>query len=303
MGGALALTIRLEDGTQYRMNQWTNSMPGILHASDFLDGTPQGIDGAVSHWLEMKADWEAHRGDKAYEHPMTPAYGPYPYGLKPSEYGLVVVDFVSKTILSLQGYSNLERAMLVRQVYGVHANESSPHKVEELAELVDAGRIKEYRLCINRQDALEPFRALGCRIEDTRSRNAWYVIAPGDIDLVRLTQACDQARSILPENPHREEIAKLTKALSEGSCDPKEAEQARTLLDIMESSHVAAHNPFLSGHAIIDFHPFSFEEFPETSQGYAALLGRILELGFELDAKERASWNKHLPRVRKKKSK
>ena len=107
MGGNLAWTLRLEDGTEYRMDRWTNPMPELIVTPAFLEGEPAALEEALSDWMAMKTDWDGNGATGDFAFPMTSAYAPYPFGLKPSEYGIVVTDFVSQTILSLQGYTDL----------------------------------------------------------------------------------------------------------------------------------------------------------------------------------------------------
>lgn len=109
MGGNVAWTLRLADGTEHRMNRWTNIFPETTMDDAFLAGEQAAIDEALKSWLEMKADWEANRDTGKFQHRMTEVYAPYPFGLKPFEYGFIVTDFVTKTIVSCQHYTNPTR--------------------------------------------------------------------------------------------------------------------------------------------------------------------------------------------------
>ncbi|MCE6957741.1 hypothetical protein LAZ40_01530 [Cereibacter sphaeroides] len=114
MGGAIAWTIRHADGSEERMQQRTNSLKRLAMNNAFLAGEPAAVQEATAHWHAWKADWEANRGTGEFTHANTPDYAPYPFGLRPSEYGLVVTDFRTKTILSCQDYTRLDRDHLSR---------------------------------------------------------------------------------------------------------------------------------------------------------------------------------------------
>lgn len=112
MGGNVAWTLRLADGTEHRMDRWTNIFPEITMNDAFLAGEQAAIDEALESWLGMKADWEANRETGKFRHNMTEVYAPYPFGLRPSEYGFIVTDFVTKTIISCQHYTNMTRLFI-----------------------------------------------------------------------------------------------------------------------------------------------------------------------------------------------
>ena len=116
MGGTVAITLRLEDGTEYRMNRWTNSFPTFVNALGFIEKDPEHIKNYMQSWFDMKDDWERNKDGKPrsdgfggteppYEHNMTDMYAPYPAGLQPVSYGLLVLDMQKNVILTNQGYS------------------------------------------------------------------------------------------------------------------------------------------------------------------------------------------------------
>lgn len=114
MGGTLAWTLRLPDGTEHRMQRWTNIFPEITCDAAFLAGDPVALDAALSEWRRMHADWDRHGPDGPFALPMTPVYAPYPFGLRPAEYGIIVTDFASRTIVSCQGYTALAQMRVER---------------------------------------------------------------------------------------------------------------------------------------------------------------------------------------------
>lgn len=112
MGGNVAWTIRQADGTEYRMDRWTNIFPDVTMNDAFLGGEPEAFAAAIESWLSMKDDWERNRATGKFENNMTKVYAPYPFGLRPSEYGFIVTDFVTKTMISCQHYTTLGRFFL-----------------------------------------------------------------------------------------------------------------------------------------------------------------------------------------------
>jgi hypothetical protein len=124
MGGNVAWTLRLPDGIEHRMQRWTNvfgGIDGVTSTDAFLKGEPEAIQQSLKSWLSMKADWEANSGSGKYREHMTSVYAPYPYGLRPSEYGFFVTDFRNYTIISCQTYTRLLRF----QIYGRYLNPES----------------------------------------------------------------------------------------------------------------------------------------------------------------------------------
>lgn len=105
MGGNIAWTIRKADGTEFRMDRWTNIISDSIN-DDFLEGKEEAFNEAMESWLSMKDDWEKNGPKGPFEHPMTDVYAPYPYGLMPSEYGFIVTDFVTKTLISCNSYTS-----------------------------------------------------------------------------------------------------------------------------------------------------------------------------------------------------
>lgn len=98
MGGSIALTIRFSLEKTYRGSCWTNTLPdGLWTASFYVD-----LDTSRKHaeqWLDRLL--ENRRQDPALEE----LWGGHNM-LAPLEYGLVVVDYVTSTIISTQGYSS-----------------------------------------------------------------------------------------------------------------------------------------------------------------------------------------------------
>jgi hypothetical protein len=113
MGGTIAITLREKDGTEYRMNRWTNTMPSFVEHTGFINGDKKHIEDFLSTWKKMKADSEA----KSNKLIMTECYEPYDnICLHPNSYGLVVIDFVNNVILSMQSYTELGNILVTHSM-------------------------------------------------------------------------------------------------------------------------------------------------------------------------------------------
>lgn len=107
MGGTVAVTLRKPDGTEYRMNRWTNSMSWGICNLKMLNSDEQHIEDYLHQWKEMRDDYERNKDSGEFEHNMTDCYFPSD-GLAPCGYGLVVVDHINKVILDMQGYTSFD---------------------------------------------------------------------------------------------------------------------------------------------------------------------------------------------------
>jgi len=122
MGGSIAVTARKTNGEVIRMCRWTNPLPEFFQNVRWLDSDETHLNEYNKIWFEMREDYkrnapgpepDINEDEKAwdtwsngFEHNMTPVYAPYPF-LAPHAYGLVVIDYQTKTLLSMQGYSGL----------------------------------------------------------------------------------------------------------------------------------------------------------------------------------------------------
>ncbi len=96
MGGTVGITIRRKSGEEHRMHRWTNSLEEFTVNQRLLDQDEGHIDEYVRMWNEMVDGY--NRGDKE-NMPMAWVYVPNA-GLYPCEYGLIVVDYMTNTILA-----------------------------------------------------------------------------------------------------------------------------------------------------------------------------------------------------------
>lgn len=258
MGGNVALTIRTETN-DYRMDRWTNIMPWLLHMPALLEGKPEGLDAALESWLSMKADWETHGPKGPFDQPMTSAYAPYPYGLKPSEYGAIVMDFPSKTLLSLQGYCDVGSVGWMRMEGGPIARQMNPERDDDVRALITAGRVTSYEAVVKDPHAISGLLAL-------------------------------EGAHLLP-SPYNQELKILR---IPGTLD---AQTVLDAADAILDAAPGFSRPFMMARVNVDMSPFQVEQFDESPKGYKAMLARIDALGIPLSEAERKAWLKRASRT------
>lgn len=100
MGGSIGITLRESNGTEHRMCRWTNVVPWTFDNLDFTNKDEAHISQFLTAWDEMVADYKRKDFEKS---PMSEVYVPYG-GLYPTEYGLIVADFTTNTLLDMNDY-------------------------------------------------------------------------------------------------------------------------------------------------------------------------------------------------------
>lgn len=90
MGGAVAVTVRFSEEEQYRM-EWGTGGINLFKQPGFLMQDPKHLDACRARWVNPELAGS----------------------LSPSDYGLVVVDFVTKRIISFQNYTSVDAVHLI----------------------------------------------------------------------------------------------------------------------------------------------------------------------------------------------
>ena len=99
MGGAVAITIREEDGEEHRMCRWTNGTQWFFKNICFLDKDSLHVERYLKGWYGAHYEKGKMRPESDYaDHPF----------LAPVEYGLVVVDMAREVILDYQRYTAID---------------------------------------------------------------------------------------------------------------------------------------------------------------------------------------------------
>lgn len=107
MGGAIGFVVREENGTEHRMCRHTNNFPWYTDNIGLAEKDP----GHLQKWLD---GWETLKGWYKNERGQTKADWLVPYaGLNPVEYGLIVVDYKTNTILDMNNYHQVGNLSMV----------------------------------------------------------------------------------------------------------------------------------------------------------------------------------------------
>jgi hypothetical protein len=98
MGGAVGFTIRERNGTEHRMCRWTNNFSWYTDNMRLVNKNPAHLKRYLAGWDELK---KTHREEpnKWFASCLVPYAG-----LNPVEYGLIVVDYRTNTILDMNDY-------------------------------------------------------------------------------------------------------------------------------------------------------------------------------------------------------
>ena len=150
MGGTVSVTVREEDGTEHRMERWTNALSHFVTNLKLCQKDPKHLKEYLSTWKDFEDDWKknGHKFDRdkgnyeVFENQMTPCYYPA-VGLAPVDYGLVVIDFKTNNILSMQGYTSLNVVLgsSIRMAMGGYED---PDELDRFKELLYDRRITTY---------------------------------------------------------------------------------------------------------------------------------------------------------------
>lgn len=101
MGGTIGFTVREKSGKEHRMFRWTNTFPNFFHSMKFIEQDERHLRNYLKVWYDMA---DAYESGDLEQFPMANAYVPGA-GLEPVGYGLIVVDYQTMTILTMQSYS------------------------------------------------------------------------------------------------------------------------------------------------------------------------------------------------------
>ena len=129
MGGIVGLTVRFSEAETYRGSCHTNVLPeGLFAAPFYVD-----LDASREHvrvWLKMILD---NRKDNPEVEELWGGHNM----LAPVEYGLVIVDYVTSTLVACNGYSN------PTIIYAYPGRDEDEDKHEKWCALESAGLLTE----------------------------------------------------------------------------------------------------------------------------------------------------------------
>ena len=95
MGGCIPIAARFNNGDVICVDGWTNFMPDMIKNQATLSGDDSVVRKTLTEIITM----DGYEGLQPFR-----AYG----------YGMVVIDFISKQIHSMQGYCNLDGELIIQ---------------------------------------------------------------------------------------------------------------------------------------------------------------------------------------------
>lgn len=309
VGGNLAITVREEDGTEHRMDRWTNSMPYFINNMGLVRKDPEYLRAYLQTWYDFRKDWEENAAhydqlkaaakekaeqeghanywqympkDDGFRHNMTPVYAQHPY-LAPSEYGQVVVDYKSNKILHCQYYTSfgtIARICVRNDVYQ-NGEASFWEKTEHsgypyaLREFLEEGRL-DIRSCLRPEHAHLQVGEI-TKIEDISDAQAL-------LDYIKLENPF-RAEENRQWNENYKAYEQWRKDNDDEECDFQEWREK-----FCEEEDRRRIWPDEYAQFVLDMSPFEVICYPESHQGFKQFREDILDLGFELTEIEEEHW-------------
>lgn len=128
MGGTVFVGIRRGDGTEHLYERWTNNMPWYFADAEFInDGS--GVDEFIRYGDELHASGES-------------IYTKRHHAVTYSEYGVILIDHVTKKILSCQGYA--KPGQMSVYWHDGRCSTAPAEDAELITKLHKAGRFKKF---------------------------------------------------------------------------------------------------------------------------------------------------------------
>lgn len=120
MGGSVKVVVRKENGEILAMRRWTNSLSSLLKVTDCYKSTDSdAFKEYMKAYDDMKADYAKNKESSDYELNMTSLYfdGDDYNKVIPEDYGIVIVDHVTKNVISSQGYTGRYSSLFFRHKF------------------------------------------------------------------------------------------------------------------------------------------------------------------------------------------
>lgn len=109
MGGNIAIIIRDQEGKEHKMCRWTNPFPDFINNIRFIQANEDYVQNYLQQWYNMVKEYEDHKNGIKVLPKFSPVVSYVTNGgiLAPIHYGIVVIDYKTKTILHMQGYGSV----------------------------------------------------------------------------------------------------------------------------------------------------------------------------------------------------
>jgi hypothetical protein len=258
--------MRMEDGTEHRMNRDLTAVAPAVRSPDFVDQDPLHLEQCLSDWQMMSDDWNNNKHTGQYHYPNTHLYAPYPALLAPNQFGLVVTCAKANVILSLHGASRIGAvgasrigAMLAMELghYASDVRRTYTQAHEQLMDFVRNDKIDHYAFCVT-PGTLEKQFALSFPQVDI------------EIDIDEYPSIFSYFK--VPGTFPYDHLLAFTKEHSQG---PDGAN-------------------FCLVTAYLKMDPFTVEDFAHTSTSMQQMKARVIDLGFALSAEENEAWDNRI---------
>lgn len=139
MGGIISITIRRSNGEVFNMKRHTNFLPFLFSEIKFWNEDEDYILQYINNWKKDKVEYENLK-DKDLPAQST-MYSPYDNKNYPIDYGIIVVDFLNKKILSSQNYFTPNKISMIELHYdikGIHLYKDGEKEfTERIEELIN----------------------------------------------------------------------------------------------------------------------------------------------------------------------
>lgn len=180
MGGVIAITIRYSDGEEWRSSCWTNILPGGLFSPQFFNRDMSKAERHVRRWQAVLVK------RRAAEPVLEQMYGNWSK-LAPVEYGQIVVDFKTRSVISGNGYSSVnrkyDRTYPPAAFRRVGATVTIPEQPKGLREfIVESFWTVDHKLAATGK-TLKAIRALGFKISK-EERATWSAFLRGKTEVM-----------------------------------------------------------------------------------------------------------------------
>lgn len=140
MGGVISLTLRKPCGETIYMRHGTNYLPSLLTDPGIYSGKINPwIDELVGFWREMEQEHASQPEVRKHQHHLTRYCAPWNL-LAPYDYGLIVVDLKTKTLMSSQNFCSEPC-----EIHNI-CTFNSPKRRANLKALVENDMVRRYRL-------------------------------------------------------------------------------------------------------------------------------------------------------------
>lgn len=127
MGGSIAVTIRKKNGEIHKMIRWTNPTPYFVENLKFIKKDEKYLQ---EYFDEKKND---------------PYY--VDFCLAPEDYGLLLIDYMTNTILHSQNYTNYGSQHFSSLALSIFQHESD--EIQNIKDLYDAKKLTFYKYVAN----------------------------------------------------------------------------------------------------------------------------------------------------------